>query len=46
MVFLVYSLLDQLWVINKTLGVALWDELHLVACRLFESQLSWASIHQ
>jgi hypothetical protein len=45
-VFFVHGLLNQMWVADKTLGIALGDELLLVTRGLFKGQLSWTSIEQ
>jgi hypothetical protein len=45
-VFFVHGFLNQLWILNKTLGITARYELQLVAQRFLEGQLSWATIKQ
>jgi hypothetical protein len=45
-VFFVHGFLNQLRVLNKTLGVTTRYELQFAAQRFLEGKLSWATIEQ
>jgi hypothetical protein len=45
-VFFVHRFLNQLRILNKTLGITTIYELHLVVQRFLKGKLSWATIEQ